>query len=268
MGILVERVYRHHMLFVWLWFPKFARSATRCLGIAVGLPVGMRCAPPSQHNGDDQFLLHCFNSCRENILTLCNQFEMTTQQTEEIMCRSPMSKKDCSMFLLSDMRVEFPALDKFLFLKFDGLCLANHYQEGLFSSKNTTMRQNYSNDRLDNQMQLKHNDLQSFRSTRVAKVNEELQANGRTSTYRSAITTRQQCVQAGRQYLEHARTSLVSENFEHEDCPKNKQSQKVRDKQVTESQRQRAEETVDIYESWSLGAGREDKDDEEWLTPS
>ena len=120
---LYKCVYQDHILYVWLWYPKFARAAARCLGLTVGL--GIRCAPPSGDNDDDQFLLGCFNKCKENVMTLWTQFQMNKDEREEIVS---MSHTDCTSFTDADMSVKFPALDKFLFLKFDGLCLANHYQ--------------------------------------------------------------------------------------------------------------------------------------------
>ena len=131
------------------------------------------------------------------------------------------------------MATNFPSLDKFFFLTFDGLCLANHYQEGLFSSKNSSSRQNFSSDRLDNQMQLKHNDLKDFRAARVKARNAELTSKGRTTKYRSAITTRTQCVQAGQQYIEYANTELVPQNFTHPDCPTSRSTQRIKSKQVS-----------------------------------
>ena len=120
---LYKCVYQDHMLYVWLWYPKFARAAARCLGLTVGL--GIRCTPPSADNGDDKFLLGCFNECKQNVRILWTQFQMTNAEQEEIM---EMSHTDCTTFTDADMCTKFPALNKFLFLKFDGLCLANHYQ--------------------------------------------------------------------------------------------------------------------------------------------
>ena len=45
---------------------------------------------------------------------------------------------------------------------------------------------------------------------------------------------------------------------------KSTSTQRVRHHQVTASQRQRAEETVDIMETWADGAHRQDKAEEEW----
>ena len=137
------------------------------------------------------------------------------------------------MLSTADMATTFPALNKFFFLKFDALCLANHYQEGLFSSKKTVTRQNFSSDRLDNQMQLKHNDSKEFRATRVQQRNEELAATRRITKYRSAITTRAQCVQAGQQYINYANTELLPENFIHPDCPTSLSTQRMTNKQAT-----------------------------------
>ena len=39
----------------------------------------------------------------------------------------------------------------------------------------------------------------------------------------------------------------------------------MRHKQITASQRQRAEETVDIMETWADGAKRQDKAEEDWV---
>ena len=49
-------------------------------------------------------------------------------------------------------------------------------------------------------------------------------------------------------------------------CPINKptSTQRVWHKQVTASQRQRAEETIDIMETWADGANRRDKLEEDW----
>ena len=38
----------------------------------------------------------------------------------------------------------------------------------------------------------------------------------------------------------------------------------MRQKQITASQRQRAEETIDIMETWADGANRRDKSEEDW----
>ena len=215
------------MLYLWMWYPKYAQAAARCLGATVGLGLG--CTPPSENNDEDQFLLKEFNACKDNIIKLWDQFEMTTGEQDEIM---RMSRTNCTTFSVADMATTFPSLHKFFFLKYDGLCLANHYQEGLFSSKNTTMRQNFSSDRLDNQMHLKHNDLYAFRGDRVTAANAELASKGRITKYRSAITTRAQCVQAGMQYLNYANTELVPANFTHPDCPTSRSTQRVRNKQV------------------------------------
>ena len=120
---LYKCVYEDHMLFLWLWYPKFARAAARCLGLTVGL--GMCCTPPSTDNAEDQFLLDCFDKCNSNVMILWRQFEMTAAEKEEIM---KMSHTDCVNFTTENMSQKFPSIDKFLFLKFDGLCLANHYQ--------------------------------------------------------------------------------------------------------------------------------------------
>ena len=111
------------MLFLWLWYPKFARATARCLGLTVGL--GMRCTPPSALNTEDQFLLDCFEKCKDNVMILWTQFDMTTSEKEEIM---EMSRTNCATFTTENMSEKFPSIDKFLFLKFEGLCLANHYQ--------------------------------------------------------------------------------------------------------------------------------------------
>ena len=50
----------------------------------------------------------------------------------------------------------------------------------------------------------------------------------------------------------------------HKDCPTSRSTQRVKDKQITAGQRQRAQETVDIQETWADGAGRIDKEEEEW----
>ena len=241
---LYKCVYQDHMLYVWLWYPKFARATARCLGLAVGM--GIRCMPPSADNDEDQFLLGCFNECKQNVKTLWTQFQMTNDEQEEIM---KMSRTDCATFTGADMSTTFPALDKFLFVKFDGLCLANHYQarvvihnpdplsitlsltltftlshtqEGLFSSKKTIQRQNHSAERVDNQMQFKHNDLQQFRAARIAEANAEAASKGLTTKYKSPISTRAQCVTAGRQYKCFADTKLIPTNFVHPDCPTNR----------------------------------------------
>ena len=125
-------------------------------------------------------------------------------------------------------------------------------------------RLNHSAARLDNQMQLKHNDLHEFRVARIAEANAEAAAKGRTTKYRSSIATRAQCAQAGHQYKCFADTELVPANFVHPDCPTSRSTQRIRSKQVTAMQRQRAEETLDIMETWAAGANREDKADEEW----
>ena len=95
-------------------------------------------------------------------------------------------------------------------------------QEGLFSSKQTIHRQNYSAARLDNQIQLKHNDLQQFRAARIAEANAEAAAKGLTTKYKSPISTRAQCVAAGRQYKCFADIELIPANFVHPDCPTNR----------------------------------------------
>lgn len=121
---LYKCVYQDRMLYVWLWYPKFARSATRCLGVTVGL--GIRCTSPSDDNDDDQFLLRCFNEYKQNVMTLWTKFQMEIDEKEEIMV---MSHTDCTTFTDADMSSNFPVLDKFFFLTFDDLfCLANHYQ--------------------------------------------------------------------------------------------------------------------------------------------
>lgn len=144
-----------------------------------------------------------------------------------------MSHTDCELLSTEDMAATFPALNKFFFLKFDALCLANHYQEGLFSSRKSARRQNFSSDRLDNQLQLKHNDLKDFRAARVDARNEELAATGRITKYRSACTTRAQCVEAGVQYIQFANTELVPANFKHPDCPTSRSTQRIKSKQVS-----------------------------------
>lgn len=40
----------------------------------------------------------------------------------------------------------------------------------------------------------------------------------------------------------------------------------MRHKQITASQRQRAEETVDIMETWADGANRQDKAEDDWVS--
>ena len=92
----------------------------------------------------------------------------------------------------------------------------------MFSSKKTVELQNHSAARIDEQMQLKHNDLQEFRAARIAEANAEAAAHGRTTKYKSAIATRAQCVTAGRQYKCFADTELIPANFEHPDCPTNR----------------------------------------------
>ena len=101
------------MLYLWLWYPKFAQSAARCVGHVVGL----RCTPPSG-NDDDQFLLRCFTDCSSRILRLWDQFAMTEEEKQEI---QRMSTTDCSRFTDVDMCNTFPALNKFFFLKYDAL---------------------------------------------------------------------------------------------------------------------------------------------------
>ena len=120
---LYQCAYEDHMLYVWLWYPKFARAAARCLGLTVGL--GVRCTPPCPDNDEDKFLLGCFEKCKQNVLTFWTQFNMSIDVQEEIML---LSRTDCANFKDADMVAKFPALDKFFFLTFDGLCLANHYQ--------------------------------------------------------------------------------------------------------------------------------------------
>ena len=83
-------------------------------------------------NTEDQFLLDCFDKCKRNVVILWRQFEMTAAEIVEIM---KMSRTDCITFTAANMSEQFPAIDKFLFLKFDGLCLANHYQESVFVRK-------------------------------------------------------------------------------------------------------------------------------------
>ena len=84
------------------------------------------------------------------------------------------------------------------------------------------VRQNHSDARLDNQMQLKHNDLYSFRAARIAEANAEAAAKGRMAKYRSPIATRAQCVTAGSQYKSFSDTELIPANFDHPDCPTNR----------------------------------------------
>ena len=78
---LFKCVYQDHMLYLWMWYPKFARSAARCLGLTVGL----RCTPPAVDNDNDQFLLKEFNACKNNVVTLWKQFDMLKEEEEEIM---------------------------------------------------------------------------------------------------------------------------------------------------------------------------------------
>ena len=197
---LYECVYQDGMLYLWLWYPKFAQSAARCIGHVVGL----HCKPPSD-NVNDQFLLRCFTDCSTTILRLWEQFVMTEDEKQEI---QKMSTTDCSSFTDVDMCSTFPYLNKFFFLKYDALPLANHYQEGLFSSRGTARRQNHSAERLDNQMQMKHNDLYTytFRQDRISncqppaycqRTHHELQE---FTHHKSSMCSRRQTVQTVRRH--------------------------------------------------------------------
>ena len=57
-------------------------------------------------------------------------FQMMIEDQKEI---CTMSHTDCSTFTDELMCTKFPALNKFFFLTFDGLCLANHYQARVMS---------------------------------------------------------------------------------------------------------------------------------------
>ena len=126
---LYQCVYEGHMLFLWLWHPKYSRSAARALCSVLDIPDSADLDP---HDIKDQFMCKQFEDSADVIRKLWLQYRMQDDEVADVV---KMTRTDSSDKRQKDLATAFPHYDYFLFIKYAALCTANHYVEGTFSNQ-------------------------------------------------------------------------------------------------------------------------------------
>ena len=184
---LYQCVYEGHMLFLWLWYPAFCRSAARALCSVIGLDTGSDLDP---NDKKDMFMRTCFETNRVIVRQLWQQYEMTDDEVDNIITMSHTDNSHCKK---EDLASKYPHYDLFLFLKYAALCTANHYIEGTFSNHATALRTNMSDGRLDRKMRYQQNVVYNIKKEVQSQATTRMIEKGCKGTHVTAVGTRADC---------------------------------------------------------------------------
>ena len=184
---MYECVYEGHMLFLWLWYPAFCRSAARALCSVIGLESG---SSLDANDKKDIFMGTCFEKSRVVVTNLWQQYKMTDGEVDDIIA---MSHTDNSHRKKQDLVSKYPHYDLFLFLKYAALCTANHYIEGTFSNHATALRTNMSDARLDRKMRYQQNVVYKIKKEVEAQATARMIEKGCKGEHVTAVGTRADC---------------------------------------------------------------------------
>ena len=184
---LYSCVYEGHMLFLWLWYPAFSRSAARALCSVIGLNAGSDLNP---NDKKDMLMRKCFENSKDVVRQLWQQYKMTDEEADDIVA---MSRTDNSHNKKEELVAKYPHYDLFLFLKYAALCTANHYIEGTFSNHSTALRKNMSDGRLDRKMRYQQNIVYKMKKEVVAQAAARMINKGCKAEHVTAIGTRLDC---------------------------------------------------------------------------
>ena len=184
---LYEFVYGGHMLFLWLWYPAYSRSAARALCNIIGLTGSTTLDLDDEK---DEFMRKCFEDNKDIVRQLWIQYRMTDEECVEIL---EMTHTDNGFVKQDDLAAKYPHFDMFLFLKYAALCTANHYIEGTFSNHSTTLRTNMSDGRLDRKMRYDQNIAHKIKKKVLVEATARMVKKGCAASHVTPVGTKDDC---------------------------------------------------------------------------
>lgn len=150
--------YQSWMLLLWLWHPKYTSSAARALGHLLGIEG----CTPSSDSILDQMFQKLFSDEEDFVLAHLDAWDVGFALDDEIKKMSDHNE----IVDNETMAQMYPVYDKLLHDVVDSLAITDVICEITFSHSKSTLRQNMSDTRHDNDLQWVRNVLYEMRKNR------------------------------------------------------------------------------------------------------